>query len=73
MANFQTVKNTLKKLETLQQETNRPEGSGVIFQDEYEKLPPATESCRNGRRNRVGYLVVPKQLNAAEWENACAK
>jgi len=72
MANFQTVKNTLKKLESRQQETDQQEYCGVIFIDEYEKLVIPAKG-RNGRKNKVGFLVVPRPLPAAEWEIDCAR
>jgi len=71
MANFQTVKNTLKKLELRQQETDQQEHCGVIFIDEYEKLVLPARG-RGGRTSKVGFLVVPRPLTAAEWENDCA-
>ena len=58
MANYQTLKNSLKKLESRQKETDQREYSGVIFFDEYEKLIiPADRN--NGRKNKVGYPCVP--------------
>jgi len=67
MANYQTVKNTLKKLETCQDDANQKEGCGVIYLDEYEKLPPAV-ARRKGQRRKVGYLVVPRPMTMAEWQ-----
>lgn len=73
MANFQTVKNALKKLESRQSETDQQDGCGVIFIDVFLKLPPLPEH-HNGRRRKVGYLVVPRRsLTAAEWELECAQ
>lgn len=72
MPSYQTVKNTLKKLESKQQETDQQDGCGVIYIDEFEKLPPPTK-CHNGRRRKVGYLVVPRPLTAVEWEIECAR
>ena len=67
MANYQTLKNTLKKLESCQKETDQKEYCGVIFADEYEKLAIPADRC-NGRNNKVGYLVVQRPLTVAEWE-----
>ncbi len=67
MANYQTLKNSLKKLESRQEKTDQREYSGVIFFDEYEKLIIPAEG-NNGRKNKVGFLVVPRPLTIAEWE-----
>ena len=67
MANYQTLKNSLKKLESRQEKTDQRECSGVIFFDEYEKLM-ASDEGNNGRKNKVGYLVVPRPLSVADWE-----
>jgi len=71
MPSYQTVKNTLKKLESRQQETDTKEYCGVIYMDEYEKLVIPTTG-RSGRNNKVGFLVVPRPLTAVEWENESA-
>ena len=67
MANYQTLKNALKKLESRQKETNQREYCGVIFTDEYEKLIVPPEG-NNGRNNKVGFLVVPRPMSLLEWE-----
>ena len=72
MANFQTVKNTLRKLETRQKETIRPEGCGVIFIDEYEKLPPVIDG-QGSRNSKTGYLVVPRPMSIEQWEAEFAR
>jgi len=67
MSSYLTLKNSLKKLESKQQETEKRPGCGVIYQDEYEKLVFIDEPTeRHG--NRVGYLVVPRKLTLEEWE-----
>lgn len=68
MANYQTLKNSLKKLESRQKETDQRQYCGVIFFDAYEKLIiPA--KWNNGRKNKVGYLVVPRPcLTPEEWQ-----
>lgn len=71
MPSYTTVKNTLKKLESRQNETDRVGGCGVIYYDEYEKLPPAVDG-KSRQKNRVGYLVVPRPLTLSQWEAACA-
>ncbi len=48
------------------------EGCGVIFIDEYERLPPATGG-KGGQRNKVGYLVVPQPMTVDEWQAAFAR
>ncbi|MBV5329715.1 MAG: hypothetical protein JZU65_19165, partial [Chlorobium sp.] len=72
MPSYTTVKNTLKKLETKQRETDQQEHCGVIYTDEYEKLVIPTTG-RSGRKNKVGFLVVPRPMTMAEWqaEYAC--
>lgn len=66
MANIQTVKNTIKKLENKQAEENKYPHCGVITVEEYEKLtiPDAPEG---GNKRRVGYLVVPGRKSEEEW------
>ncbi|MBV5329069.1 MAG: hypothetical protein JZU65_15820 [Chlorobium sp.] len=72
MTSYQTVKNTLKKLESRQKETDTKEYSGVIYIDEYEKLIiPA--NGRSGRKCKVGYLVVPRPMTMAEWQAEYAR
>ena len=67
MPSYLTQKNSLKKLESKQQGTEKRPGCGVIYQDEYEKLVFIDEPTeRHG--NRVGYLVVPRKLTLEEWE-----
>jgi hypothetical protein len=67
MANYQTLKNSLKKLESHKKVTDQRQYSGVIYFDEYEKLIIPSEG-HNGRKNKVGYLVVPRPLSITEWE-----
>ncbi len=71
MPSYTTVKNTLKKLESRQNETDRYEYCGVIYTDDYEKLLIPVD--KNGRKMKIGYLVVPRPLSLAEWEAACAR
>lgn len=72
MPSYMTVKNTLKKLESRQLETDTKEYCGVIYIDDYEKLVIPARG-HNGRKNKVGFLVVPRPLTAVEWENEGAR
>ena len=72
MPSYSTVKNTLKKLESRQNETDQKEYCGVIYIDDFEKLVIPTDG-KGSRKNKVGYLVVPRPLSLAEWEAACAR
>ena len=66
MANYQTLKNSLRKLESQQQDTDQRQYCGVITQEEYDKLdafvPPA-----GGNNRHIGYLLVPRRLTEEEW------
>lgn len=70
MPSYTTVKNTLKKLESRQNETDRNEYCGVIYTDDYEKLviPANSEGSR-----KVGYLVVPRPMTLDEWQAEYAR
>lgn len=73
MASFQTIKNSLKKLENKEQESDKYPHSGVIFSDEYEKLVFPEESFK-GNRRKVGYLVVERPFTTVqEWEAEYAR
>jgi hypothetical protein len=66
MTTYQTVKNSLRKLESQQHETDNRQFSGVIYQEEYEKLElPTTPATGNNRH--IGYLLVPRRLTDVEW------
>lgn len=65
MPSYTTVKNTLKKLESRQNETDLQEYCGVIYTDEYERL--AIPMYSKGS-NKVGYLVVPRPMTLDEWQ-----
>ncbi len=67
MANYQTLKNTLKKLESHQKEKDHTQQCGVIYADEYEKMVLTGEGFKTSK-SKVGYLVVPRQLTLAEWQ-----
>jgi hypothetical protein len=71
MPSYTTVKNTLKKLESRQNETDQREYCGVIYADDYEKLVIPADG--KGRKSKVGYLVVPRPLTMAEWQAAFAR
>lgn len=72
MPSYMTVKNTLKKLESRQQETDTKDFCGVMYIDEFEKLVLPAEG-RSGRARKVGFLLVPRPLTAAEWESDCVR
>ena len=67
MPSYTTVKNTLKKLETRQNETDLQEYCGVIYSDDFEKLVIPTDG-KDNRKNKVGYLVVPRPMTLDEWQ-----
>lgn len=67
MANFQTLKNTLKKLESRQKETDTREYCGVIYVDEYEEMADSGEGFKKST-GRVGYLVIQRPLTIEAWE-----
>jgi len=67
MSNFQTIKNSLKKLESKQLSTEKVPGCGVIYKDEYDKMTFDDEPYQEGKA-RVGYLVVPRKLSMEEWD-----
>lgn len=66
MANYQTVKNSLKKLESQLHDTDQRQFGGVITIEEYEKLKPFVEAV-GGVSRKVGNLVVPRKLSEEEW------
>lgn len=67
MSNFQTIKNSLKKLETKQKDTEKIPRCGVICCDDFEKMEfPDEPSGRN--RCTIGYLVIPRPLTVEEWK-----
>ena len=68
MSNYQTLKNSLKKLETQQEKTEKKPHCGVITYDEYEKLTFTDDRPHVVNGNKVGYLLVPKKLTLEEWE-----
>jgi len=67
MANYQTFKNSLKKLESRQNETDQREYCGVIYIDEYEKLAASDEGFRRST-GKFGFLVIPRPLSLDQWE-----
>jgi len=67
MPSYQTLKNSIKKLETRQKETTPQDGCGVIYQEDYARLP-TTSNCKGGRKNKIGYLVVPRPMTLSEWQ-----
>ncbi|NTV46575.1 MAG: hypothetical protein HGB11_08685 [Chlorobiales bacterium] len=68
MANFQTIKNCLKKLESKNTDDDRRQFCGVICQEAFDKLeiPSAPAS---GNTRHIGYLLVPRRLTDAEWSD----
>lgn len=67
MSNFQTIKNSLKKLELKQEDTDQRQFCGVISQEAFEKLEiPAT--APRGNQRHIGYLIAPRRLTEDEWE-----
>jgi|WetSurMetagenome_2_1015567.scaffolds.fasta_scaffold1828007_1 hypothetical protein len=68
MSNFQTLKNTLKKLETIQEKTVKNPLCGVIYHEDYEKIIFFNEPS-GGNRKISGYLVIPRRLTMEEWES----
>jgi hypothetical protein len=67
MSNYQTLKNSLKKLENKQQDTEKKPNCGVVFQDEFEMIEiPDVPLGRN--RCTIGYLVVPRPLTMEQWD-----
>lgn len=70
MPSYTTVKNTLKKLESRQNETDLNEYCGVIYTDDFEKLVIPANS--NGS-NKVGFLVVPRPMTLDEWQAKVAR
>lgn len=70
MPSYTTVKNTLKKLESRQNETDRNEYCGVIYTEDFEKL--VIPANRRGN-NKVGYLVVPRPMTLDEWQAKFAR
>lgn len=67
MSNFQTLKNSIKKLESKNVEEDRRQFSGVICQEEFEKLEHS-DAPMGGINRNIGYLLVPHRLTEAEWE-----
>ncbi len=65
MSNYQTFKNTIKKLEAKQLDRDNYPYSGVICVEDYEKLVLPEEP--EGHRSKVGFLVVPRRLTEEEW------
>jgi len=66
MSNYQTLKNSLKKLESQQHDTDNRQFCGVITKEDLERLRPLAPS-KGGNNRHVGYLVVPRKLTEAEW------
>jgi hypothetical protein len=67
MANFQTLRNSLKKLELKNCEDNDKEYCGVISNNDLEKIKMPVYSDK--KRNRFcGYLLAPIILSEIEWE-----
>jgi hypothetical protein len=70
MPSYTTVKNTLKKLESRQNESDRNEYCGVIYIEDFEKLVIPANSRRS---NKAGYLVVPRPMTLDEWQAEYAR
>ena len=70
MSNYTTFKNSLKKLESRQEQSEKRRDCGVIYFDEYEKLIASGEIIANGSRSgKVGFLLVPRPaLTGEQWE-----
>ncbi len=66
MGSYQTVKNTIKKLEEKQKETDMRQHCGVITREDYEKLEHVI-SPSGGNSRKVGFLVMTRKLTEAEW------
>ena len=67
MANFLTLKNSLKKLEVKQREKEKYPHCGVIRRSDYDKLDFSQISPENNSR-KVGYLLVPDKVTLEQWE-----
>ncbi|NTW87787.1 MAG: hypothetical protein HGB26_01375 [Desulfobulbaceae bacterium] len=66
MPSYLTLKNSLKKLESQQLETDNRQFCGVVTQEAYDKLEfPAAPAGGNNRH--IGYLIVPRRLSESEW------
>lgn len=70
MPSYTTVKNTLKKLESRQNESDMQEYCGVIYTDDFEEL---VIPANNKRNKKVGYLVVPRPMTLDEWQTEYAR
>jgi hypothetical protein len=66
MSNFQTIRNSLKKLENQQDKTEKKHLCGVIYIEDYKKLIFHDEHS-GGNRRSTGYLLVPRRLTVEEW------
>ena len=67
VANYQTLRNSLKKLESKSCEDNDKEFCGVISSNNLEKMKGNENSERKMSRF-CGYLLAPKILSEVEWE-----
>lgn len=66
MPSYQTIKNSLKKLEAKQEDDDHRMFCGVITRENYDKLEPFTPPS-GGVNRKVGYLVIPRRLTELEW------
>jgi len=67
MSNFQTIKNSLKKLENQRDKTEKKPHCGVIHQEVYDKMEFPGNPLE-GNRKITGFLLITKRLTEAEWE-----
>jgi hypothetical protein len=67
MANFQTIKNSLKKLENQRDKTEKNPLCGVIHQEVYDKME-FPDNLLEGNRKSTGFLLITKRLTEVEWE-----
>lgn len=67
MANYQTLRNSLKKLESKNCDDNDKEFCGVISNNDLEKMKGSENPARKTIRF-CGYLLAPTILSEGDWE-----